>query len=672
MNPLNLLNPFTGSLSESEHNPSTQPPDPQGRTPLNFFVSISEKEMAVLKISGLSKSFGIKTVFENVSFEVRSGERVGLVGANGAGKTTLLKCIMGTEEADKGSVKASDGAIIGYLRQDFNYTSHTIREEMEEAWKDVLYYKDKMEHLARELENHKNDEKLVLDYGKAEERFEFLGGYDYESTTRKILTGLGFTDEDWDRDIHSFSGGQKVRINLAAAFVRHPDFLLLDEPTNHLDMNMLEWLEEYLRSYKGGILMISHDRYFLDGAATGIIDLENHHIRTFRGGYTRYLETKENQDRAYEKAYEKQQEHIKETEEYIRRYKAGIKAKQARGRQSQLNRLVRLEKPVHQASLRFHFDPPQECADKVLDVLRVEGSYDHHVLFKNLTIHIKKGETVGLIGPNGAGKTTILKLITGEKKPDAGFIQMGNNVKMGYYSQEQERLHPKLTVLDEVRDTFNFGEKEARNILGMFLFRGDDVFKNVGMLSGGEKARLSLLCLFLEKPNFLILDEPTNHLDIPTREIMEDAIQAFGGTCLIVSHDRYFLDKVADRILELDHGRLTEYLGNYSYYKEKKKDLEAFEKDRSGETSEEPEEEKEKAAERQHQTKTEASPADVSKLNHVEMEIGRLEATMKMYTVQMSMNPDNYEELAREYEETKKKLDNLYEKWDELAAKTEN
>ncbi len=627
--------------------------------------------MAVLKISGLSKSFGIKTVFENVSFEVRSGERIGLVGANGAGKTTLLKCIMGAEEADKGSVKASDGAIIGYLRQDFNYTSHTIREEMEDAWKDVLYYKDRMETLARELESSKSDEKLVEAYGRAEARFEFLGGYDYESTTRKILTGLGFSDDDWDRDIHSFSGGQKVRINLAAAFVRHPDFLLLDEPTNHLDMGMLEWLEEYLRSYKGGILMISHDRYFLDGAATGIIDLENHHIRSFRGGYTRYMETKENQDRAYEKAYEKQQEHIKETEEYIRRYKAGIKAKQARGRQSQLNRLVRLEKPVHQASLRFHFDPPQECADKVLDVLRVEGSYGSHILFKDLTIHIKKGETVGLIGPNGAGKTTILKMITGEKKPDTGFIQLGNNVKMGYYSQEQERLHPKLTVLDEVRDTFNFGEKEARNILGMFLFRGDDVFKTVGMLSGGEKARLSLLCLFLEKPNFLILDEPTNHLDIPTREIMEDAIEAFGGTCLVVSHDRYFLDKVADRILELDHGKLTEYLGNYSYYKEKKQDLEAFEKDRNGKEEEEKEKE-EKPRENEHQVKTEVSAADVSKLSHVEMEIGRLEATMKMYTVQMSMNPENYAELADEYEEAKKKLDKLYEKWDELAEKTES
>lgn len=348
--------------------------------------------MAILRINGLSKSFGIKTVFENVSFDIRSGERIGLVGANGAGKTTLLKCIRGDEEYDKGSVKASDGAIIGYLRQDFNYTSHTIREEMEEAWRDVLFYKDRIEALTKELEQHKDDEKLIEQYGKAEERFEFLGGYDYESMTKKILTGLGFREEDWDREIHAFSGGQKVRINLAAAFVRHPDFLLLDEPTNHLDMGMLEWLEDYLRSYKGGILMISHDRYFLDAAATGIIDLENHHIRSFRGGYSRYLETKTNQDKAYQKAYDKQQEHIKETEEYIRRYKAGIKAKQARGRQSQLNRLERLDKPVHQATLRFHFDPPQECAEKVLDIVRAKASYKDHLIFEDLNLHLKKGK----------------------------------------------------------------------------------------------------------------------------------------------------------------------------------------------------------------------------------------------------------------------------------------
>lgn len=629
--------------------------------------------MATLKINGLSKAFGINTVFENVTFDVKSGERIGLVGANGAGKTTLLKCIMGTEEYDKGSVKASDGAIIGYLRQDFDYDSHTIREEMEHAWKDVLYYKDKIAEYAKLLEEGNPDEALIERYGKLEERFEFLGGYDYESKTRKILTGLGFKDEDWDRDIHSFSGGQKVRINLAAAFVRHPDFLLLDEPTNHLDMDMLEWLEDYLRSYKGGILMISHDRYFLDAAATGIIDLENHKIRTFRRGYSRYLETKTNQDAAYEKAYNKQQEHIKETEEYIRRYKAGIKAKQARGRQSQLNRLERLDKPVHQATLRFHFDPPEDCAEKVLDILHVSASYGTHDIFKDLTMHIKKGETVGLIGPNGAGKTTLLKLITGEKQPDSGIVQIGNNVKIGYYSQEQEMLHPEYQVIDEVRNMFNYGEGEARNILGMFLFRGDDVFKQVGMLSGGEKARLSLLCLFLERPNFLILDEPTNHLDIPTREIMEDAILAFGGTCLVVSHDRYFLDKTAGRILDMEGGKLTEYLGNYSYYREKKKDLEEYEKDRNGteEHSLKTEVKKEEEA-KPAPKKQELSAGDEAKMEHLEMEIGRQEATLAMYTAQMSMNPDDYENLAREYEEAKSKLDELYEKWSEIAAKAED
>ena len=626
--------------------------------------------MAVLRINGLTKSFGIEKVFENVSFDIRSGERIGLVGANGAGKTTLLKCIMGAEEFDSGSVKAENGAVIGYLRQDFNYESTTVREEMQAAWKDVLYYKEKMESLAKVLEADHENKEIVAQYGQAEARFEFLGGYDYESTTRKILTGLGFTDEDWDRDIHSFSGGQKVRINLAAAFVRHPDFLLLDEPTNHLDMGMLEWLEEYLRSYKGGILMISHDRYFLDAAATGIIDLENHRIRTFRGGYTRYLVTKKNQDEAYEKAYEKQQEHIRETEEYIRKYKAGIKSKQARGRQSQLNRLERLEKPVHQARLDFHFPSAEESAEKVLDVLRGEAAYGNHVIFKELELHIKKGDRVGLIGPNGAGKTTLPKMILGERPSAGSLTRIGNNVKIGYYSQEQERLHPEMTVIDEVRNTFHFGEQEARNILGMFLFRGDDVFKQVSHLSGGEKARLSLLCLFLERPNFLILDEPTNHLDIPTREIMEEALQSFGGTCLVVSHDRYFLDKAVTRILEMADGKITEYLGNYSYYKEKKKDLEAFENDRNGEIQERRENKEAETKEKKEKIKPlkkEISPVQMEKLDHIEMEIARLEATIKMYSVRMNTEPENYSELSDAYEEAEEKLGVLYRKWDALA-----
>lgn len=623
--------------------------------------------MAVLKVTGLTKSFGINTIFEDVSFEIRSGERIGLVGANGAGKTTLLKCMMGVEEADRGFVKTDNGAIIGYLRQDFNYDSTTIREEMEEAWKDVLFYKNKIETLSKELETDQNNAELIAQYGQAEARFEFLGGYDYEVTTRKILQGLGFTDDDWDRDIESFSGGQKVRINLAAAFVRHPDFLLLDEPTNHLDMAMLEWLEGYLTSYSGGILMISHDRYFLDATATGMIHLENKHIRTFRGGYTRYLKTKEEQDAAYEKAYEKQQEHIKETEEYIRRYKAGIKSKQARGRESQLKRLERLEKPTHTAALRFHFAKPPDCADKVLDILHGEAAYGDHTLFSDVEIHVKKGETIGLIGPNGAGKTTLLKEIMGEKDAGHTFIRLGNNVKIGYYSQEQETLHDNLTVIDEVRDTFNFGEKEARNLLGMFLFRGDDVFKPVKLLSGGEKARLSLLVLFLSEPNFLILDEPTNHLDIPTREMMEEALMAFGGTAFIVSHDRYFLDKVATRILELDGGHITEYLGNYSYYKEKKKDLQAFEEDRreTTVTDEKPEKKEEKKPIPPPEPK-EMTAAETEKMEHIEMEIARLEATLKMYTLRMNEEPDSYEDLAAAYEAEQEKLQNLYERWEKM------
>lgn len=637
--------------------------------------------MAVLKINGLSKSFGIKTVFENVSFEVRSGERIGLVGANGAGKTTLLRCLMGQEDYDKGSVSTSPGAVIGYLRQDFNYESQTLREEMELAWKDVLYYKDKLAELARKLETS-HDEELVAAYGRTEERFEYLGGYDYEATTRKILTGLGFSDADWDRDIHGFSGGQKVRINLAAAFVRHPDFLFLDEPTNHLDMGMLEWLEEYLRSYRGGILMVSHDRYFLDATTTGIIDLENHQIHTYRGNYTQFTKVKALNEEAQERAYEKQQEHIRETEEYIRKYKAGIKAKQARGRQSQLDRLERIEKPIHRQSLHFQFEKPAECAEKVLDVMHVTSSYGDHVIFKDLTMHIKKGESVGLIGPNGAGKSTLLKLIVGDKRADGGFIQIGNRVKPGYYSQELDRLNSEYTVLEQIENDFDMGEREARNLLGMFLFRGDDVFKPVSLLSGGERARLTLLMLFLEKPNFLILDEPTNHLDIPTREIMEQALAAFGGTSLIVSHDRYFLDRVTTRILEMENGKLTEYLGNYSYYREKKKNLEEYERDRmeaesaasSGKSLPEKEQVKEKKSERKAESKAAPAPrkpVDSRKMDNIEMEIQRQEAMLKMLTVEMNQTPENYESIMAEYNQAKQKLEKLYNKWEEMAEMAE-
>ncbi len=623
--------------------------------------------MALLKISGLSKAFGIHTVFENISFSVRSGERIGLCGANGAGKTTLLRCLIGTEEYDKGSVSLDSGCVIGYLRQDFDYKTKSIAGEMEEAWRDLLRCEDRMRETAARLEEKPGDEELVRLYGKLEARFDFLGGYEYRQTTKKILTGLGFSESDWERDIHSFSGGQKVRINLAAALVRHPDFLLLDEPTNHLDMDMLEWLEDYLRSYRGGILMVSHDRYFLDAIATGILDLENKSLRSFRGNYTRYRATKDAQDAAYEKAYEKQQEHIRETEEYIRRYKAGIKSKQARGRQSQLNRLERMAAPVHEKSLQFRFPEPVECSERVLDILRAKASYGEHTIFENLKLQIRRGETVGLIGPNGAGKTTLLKIILGEKRLDDGLITFGNNVRVAYYSQEQERLDPRLSVLEQIQNQFRMGEGEARSALGMFLFRGDDVFKTVGLLSGGEKARLSLLTVFLERPNFLILDEPTNHLDIPTREVIEEAIRAFGGTCFIVSHDRYFLDKTVGRILEMQNGILTEYLGNYTDYKEKKRDLAAYEADRA-ETGDA--KTKKVTPEKKESPAKEISASAAAKIERIEMEIAREEATLKMYETQMAAaaaDPAAYGELAAQYAAQKEKLDSLYEKWEEAG-----
>jgi len=634
--------------------------------------------MERIRMIGLGKSFGVRQVFSNVSFEIKEGDRIALVGPNGAGKSTLLKCILGIEELDEGQVVMSPVASIGYLQQDVNLGDASLAEEIETAWEDVHALENKLQELTTYLETYEASESDLQRLDYLQNRLEWLGGYDYEQKTKRIVYGLGFTDEDLYKPANAFSGGQKTRINLAKALVRSPDFLFLDEPTNHLDMEMLEWLEGYLSSYRGGILIVSHDRYFMDRIVTGVVELDHHKATTYRGNYSRYVAQREERLKADTIAYEKQQEYIKKTEEYIDKYRAGIKSKMARGRQSQLNRLERLEAPETSHSLDFKFPPAAMSADKVLVLDHVSIGYKtDDPIIDDVSVVVRRGESVALIGPNGAGKSTMVKAIVGELFPTEGHIDIGNRVQVGYFSQEHEELHDRWQVVDEIINNYNFTEEKARNVLGSFLFKGDDVFKLVGDLSGGERARLALLKLFLQGDNFLILDEPTNHLDVPTREIVERALQQFGGTCFIISHDRYFLDQVSTRTLVLENKGLTEYLGNYSYYKEKLKeqqDIAAL-----TEVVEEVDKEDVKSEAKTIST----SPSDEPKkktntymvekqLAEVEEEIARLEATMKMYEVQLA-NPVVQQDLAemenisKQLSDTESNLQKLYEKWEHFS-----
>ena len=629
--------------------------------------------MERIRMIGLGKSFGVRQVFSNVSFEIKEGDRIALVGPNGAGKSTLLKCILGIEELDEGQVVMSPVASIGYLQQDVNLGDASLAEEIETAWEDVHALENKLQELTTYLETHEASESDLQRLDYLQNRLEWLGGYDYEQKTKRIVYGLGFTDEDLYKPANEFSGGQKTRINLAKALVRSPDFLFLDEPTNHLDMEMLEWLEGYLSSYRGGILIVSHDRYFMDRIVTGVVELDHHKATTYRGNYSRYVAQREERLKADTIAYEKQQEYIKKTEEYIDKYRAGIKSKMARGRQSQLNRLERLEAPETSHSLDFKFPPAAMSADKVLVLDHVSIGYKtDDPIIDDVSVVVRRGESVALIGPNGAGKSTMVKAIVGELFPTEGHIDIGNRVQVGYFSQEHEELHDRWQVVDEIINNYNFTEEKARNVLGSFLFKGDDVFKLVGDLSGGERARLALLKLFLQGDNFLILDEPTNHLDVPTREIVERALQQFGGTCFIISHDRYFLDQVSTRTLVLENKGLTEYLGNYSYYKEKLKEQQdiAALTEVVEEVAKEDVKSEAKTISPSDDPKKKTNTYMVEKqLAEVEEEIARLEATMKMYEVQLA-NPVVQQDLAemenisKQLSDTESNLQKLYEKWE--------
>ena len=636
-----------------------------------------------LVVENIAKSFGIHEIFKDVSFMLDQGEKVGLVGVNGGGKTTLLRCLLAPETVDGGFIKFEPGLRIGYVQQGFQGIGEgTLWQFLVNAGKDILELRQKMSELEKQVAAAKGAEldSLLADYARVSNIYEHADGYNYENRIKIVLHGLGFPENEWDKPAENFSGGQKTRILLAAALVKEPDLLILDEPTNHLDIRMTEWLEGYLRNFKGGVLIVSHDRFFLNNVVGRVLEMEGGHLQNFKGNYDQYLAQKEIQMATMEAAYEAQQEYIARTEAYIRRFKAGIKSKMARGRQSQLNRLERVEGPERIEEFELRLPPAPESAERVLVLEELSVGYGENVLLKDINLVLRKGEKTALLGPNGAGKTTLLKTILGELSPVTGKAKIGNRVKIGYFSQSYERLDPNQTLLDNFLTEYGYTTEYTRSLLGGMLFHGDDVFKEIGTLSGGQKARLVLLKLVLDGANLLILDEPTNHLDIAAREAVEAALEAFDGTVLVVSHDRYFINEVASRIWEIDNQQVNDYKGNYSFYVEEKAKRAALEA--TADTGSKSDNKVVTKESRPVKTKPEEKQRRYSEqeleklLAKVELNIREQEAMLKLLEKQLA-DPANHEDLensarlAEEYEKMKKEIDKLMLKWEELMAAEE-
>lgn len=647
-----------------------------------------------LVVDKVAKAFGIHEIFKDVSFMVEQGEHVGLVGVNGSGKTTLLRCLLQPDYVDSGAIKFEPGISVGYVQQGFTDIHGTIWEFMYNSCEEVLQLRDKLQHLEQESAGLDGAalEAVLDEYARVTKRYENLDGYNYEMRIKRVLIGLGYTEEWWQQDAATLSGGQKTRLMLAAALVRNPDFLILDEPTNHLDIVMTEWLEKYLQEFRGGLLVVSHDRAFLDNVAVRILEMEGGKLQSFKGNYTRYLEQKAIQTATLEAAYNAQQDYIARTEAYIRRFKAGIKSKMARGRQSQLDRLERIDAPVQNEEFELRLPPAAECADRVLIMEDLTIGYGDKVLAKGINLTLRRGEKAALLGANGTGKTTLLKTILGETHPLKGRAKIGNRVQIGYFSQSYERLNPKQTLLDNFVIEYGFTEEHTRSMLGGMLFHGDDVFKEIGTLSGGQKARLVLLKLVLDGANCLVLDEPTNHLDIMARETVEAALTAFDGTVLVVSHDRYFVNEVATRIWEIEDQTVKDYKGNYDFYLEEKQKLaeaEAQAKAAAEQAQYYDEQQAKKDAQKaavelqsNKQSKKDNkqkrySPDEAEKLlPKIELQIREQEAMMKLLEQQMA-DPANHEDpshsaaMAAEHDAYEEKIAQLMEKWELLMEALE-
>ena len=538
----------------------------------------------ILSCHNISKSFGVESILENVSFLINEHEKAAIVGINGAGKSTLLKIIIGELSADTGEVIFAKGTTFGYLSQHQDLVSErSVYDEMLSVKAELLRKEQAMRKLEQDMKSAEGDalEQMLASYTRLTHEFEQEEGYAYRSKVVGVLKGLGFTEEDFGKCIATLSGGQKTRLALGRLLLLNPDLILLDEPINHLDMNSIAWLETYLLNYSGAVIIVAHDRYFMDRIVTKVIELDNKQARTFNGNYSEYAEKKE-QLRAIEiQHYLNQQREIKHQEEVIaklRSFNREKSIKRAESREKMLDKMERLEKPTTvDSKMRLKLEPNITSGNDVLYAADLSKSFGEQELFRGIGLDIKRGERVAIIGGNGTGKTTLLKIITGMLEPDTGEIRTGVKVHVGYYDQEQQVLHADKTIFDEIQDEYPYLTITAvRNVLAAFLFTNDDAFKLVKDLSGGERGRVSLAKLMLSEANFLILDEPTNHLDIVSKEILENALNSYTGTILFVSHDRYFINKTATRILDLTRGTLVNYKGNYDYYLEKKEQTEAI------------------------------------------------------------------------------------------------
>ena len=636
--------------------------------------------MIVLSCNNLNKSFGIDSILENVSFTVNEYDKIGIIGINGTGKTTLFKIISGIYGYDSGDIYTSKDCEIGYLEQNTNFHSeNTILEEVLEIFKDLIEmekYIRNLEHKIAEESVNTNSttlDKLMNEYSHKLELFADKNGYGYKSEAKGVLKGLGFSDEDMDKPISILSGGEKTRVLLGKLLLKKPTLLLLDEPTNHLDSEAIEWLEVFLKQYKGTVILISHDRYFLDQVVNRVFEIHNKKLKTYNGNYSDFIKASAIEKELEQKKFEDQQKDLKKQEESIERLKAFGREKhlkRARSKEKALAKVDVLDKPeAYRKRARIEFNPAVTSGNDVLQIRDVSMGYGERILFKDLNLDIYRGEKVALIGSNGIGKSTLFKIIMKEIIPLSGEIKFGTNVNVSYFHQEQKTLNLDNTIIDEIwEDNKQLTQTTLRSMLGAFLFEGEEVFKKISTLSGGERARVAILKLILSNANLLLLDEPTNHLDIDSKEVLEEALSGYTGTIFTISHDRYFLNTVVDKVLVLDENGITEYLGNYDYYIEKKKQVQEMS------TLEEVEEKTKtqlKEEKRKEREQREAEKKNRVKRQNIEKEIEETESKIEEMDVllcqeEVYSNPEKSRDVSQQKSNLEEKLAELYDEWETL------